>query len=57
MTEKKECFWCKRKYFVNDPEFDSEKRICSFCAEELERDNPYNYGLVHEDENEQKETD
>ena len=41
MTERKECFFCKRTYFVDDPEFNAEKRICDNCAKELELDNPY----------------
>ena len=43
MTEKRECFLCKRMYFVDDPEFDAERCICDSCAEELDRDNPYTY--------------
>ena len=43
MTERKECFLCKRTYFVDDPEFNAEKRICDNCAEELESDNPYTH--------------
>ena len=45
-TQKKECFLCKRTYFVDDPEFNAEKRICDNCAEQLEQDNPYN-GYVY----------
>lgn len=42
MTEKKECFICKRKFFPDDPEYNVEKHICDNCADELEKDNPYN---------------
>lgn len=48
---KKACFLCKRKYFVDDPEFNAEKCICDNCAEQLERDNPYN-GFNHDNNNE-----
>ena len=35
MTEKKECFWCKRKYFVDDPEFDSGKTNLQFLRRRI----------------------
>lgn len=38
---KEQCFFCKRHFFVDDSEFDSERRICDSCAEELDKDNPY----------------
>ena len=56
MTEKKECFLCKRMYFEDDPEFNAVKRICSNCADELENDNPYN-GINDENGNERKKAD
>ena len=56
MTEKKECFLCNRMYFVDDTEFNAEKRICDNCAEQLEQDNPYNVtaynGYNHDDNDE-----
>lgn len=42
MTEKQECFFCKRRFFADDPEYNAEKHICDSCADELEKDNPYN---------------
>lgn len=48
---KKACFLCKRKFFVDDPEFNAEKCICDNCAEQLEKDNPYN-GYNHGDNDE-----
>lgn len=56
MTEKQECFLCKRRFFADDPEFNAEKHICDNCANELERDNPYNvcaYNGYDYDENDE----
>lgn len=39
---KQECFFCKRRFFPDDPEYNVEKHICDNCADELEKDNPYN---------------
>lgn len=50
-AERKECFLCHREFFVDDPEFNAEKRICDNCAEQLEKDNPYN-GYNHDDNDE-----
>ena len=40
-NEKQHCFFCGRKYYSDDPEFDSERKVCEHCAEQLDKDNPY----------------
>lgn len=54
--EKQSCFYCGHMYFADDPEYNSEKHICDSCADELDKDNPYNRYSSRENYDERKET-